>query len=235
MTLAARGGQLLASAGRRAVARGDAPAAVNLLERAGALLPEDAPERLELRLELADALHGAGDLQRVGELLEGALAQAELAGNAGVQARARLELACLQPLCRSGVRRARRDPRSRRARVPRSSSASATTPGSHGRCGESPTSTGCAAVSRRESRCSSARSSTHAAPATTGSCPRSVRRSSGVRPSVPCGSTPPLRVARRSSTDSGARSVHRGRCSECPRLPERHGRTFCGRAGAQLA
>jgi len=97
MSLAARGGRLLASAGRRAVARGDAPAAVNLLERAGALLPEDAPERLDLRLELADALHGAGDLQRVGELLEGALAQAELAGNAGVQARARLELACLQP------------------------------------------------------------------------------------------------------------------------------------------
>jgi class 3 adenylate cyclase/tetratricopeptide (TPR) repeat protein len=97
MTLAARGGQLLASAGRRAVARGDAPAAINLLERAGALLPEDAPERLDLRLELADALHSAGDLQRVGELLEGALAQAELAGNAGVQARARLELACLQP------------------------------------------------------------------------------------------------------------------------------------------
>ena len=91
--LAVRGGRQLAAAGKRAVARGDAPAAVNLLERAGALLPEDAPERLDLRLELADALHGAGDLQRVGELLEGALAQAELAGNAGAQARARLELA----------------------------------------------------------------------------------------------------------------------------------------------
>ncbi|MGH3017902.1 MAG: AAA family ATPase, partial [Gaiellaceae bacterium] len=94
--LAARGGRLLASAGRRAVARGDAPAAVNLLERAGALMPEDAPERLELRLELASALHGAGDLQRVGELLEGALAQAEQSGNTGVEARARLELACLR-------------------------------------------------------------------------------------------------------------------------------------------
>ena len=97
MSLAARGGRLLASAGRRAVARGDAPAAVNLLERAGALLPEDAPERLELRLELADALHDAGELQRVGELLEEALAQSEMAGNAGLQARARLELACLRP------------------------------------------------------------------------------------------------------------------------------------------
>jgi class 3 adenylate cyclase/tetratricopeptide (TPR) repeat protein len=97
LSLAARGGRHLASAGRRAVGRGDAPAAVNLLERASALLPEDAPERLELRLELADALHGAGDLQRVGELLEEALAQSELAGNAGLQARARLELACLRP------------------------------------------------------------------------------------------------------------------------------------------
>ena len=97
MSLAARGGQLLASAGRRAVTRGDAPAAVNLLERAGALLPEDAPERLELRLELADALHGAGDLQRVGEQLDSALAHAELVGNAVMEARARLELASLRP------------------------------------------------------------------------------------------------------------------------------------------
>jgi tetratricopeptide (TPR) repeat protein len=97
MSLAARGGQLLASAGRRAGARGDAPAAVNLLERAGALLPEDAPERLELRLELADALREAGDLQRVGELLEVALAQAEEVGNAGAEARARLDLAWLRP------------------------------------------------------------------------------------------------------------------------------------------
>jgi class 3 adenylate cyclase/tetratricopeptide (TPR) repeat protein len=97
MSLAARGGRLLASAGRRAVARGDAPAAVNLLERAGALLPEDAPGQLELRLELADAHFGAGELQRVGELLEQALAQSQEAGDAGLQARARLELACLRP------------------------------------------------------------------------------------------------------------------------------------------
>jgi class 3 adenylate cyclase/tetratricopeptide (TPR) repeat protein len=97
LSLAARGGQLLASAGRRAVARGDAPAAVNLLERASELLPEDVPERLDLRLELADALHDAGDLQRVAEQLEGALVHAELTGDAGVEARARLELALLRP------------------------------------------------------------------------------------------------------------------------------------------
>ena len=95
--LAVRGGRQLAAAGRRAVARGDAPAAVNLLERAGALLPEEAPERLELRLELADALHEAGQLHRVGELLEEALSHAEELGDAGLEARARLELACLRP------------------------------------------------------------------------------------------------------------------------------------------
>ena len=95
--LAVRGGRQLAAAGRRAVARGDAPAAVNLLERAGALLPEEAPERLELRIELADALHEAGQLQRVGELLEEALSRAEELGDAGLEARARLELACLRP------------------------------------------------------------------------------------------------------------------------------------------
>ena len=42
--------------------------------------PRTPLERLELRLALADALHGAGDLRRVGELLEGALAQAEQSG-----------------------------------------------------------------------------------------------------------------------------------------------------------
>jgi tetratricopeptide (TPR) repeat protein len=70
---------------------------VNLLERAGALLPEDSPDRLDLRLELAAALREAGDLQRVSELLEAALAQAEDSGNAGAEARARLDLAWLRP------------------------------------------------------------------------------------------------------------------------------------------
>ena len=170
MSLAARGGQLLASAGRRAVARGDAPAAVNLLERAGALLPEDAPERLELRLELADALHGAGDLQRVGEQLEAALAHAEQVGERrhGGACTAR---ACLAPPA-SSTPTPRRSTTcwKRRSMLPRSSSASGTTQGSRGRCGESPTSTGCGAGSSRASRCSSGRSSTRSGQATSASC-----------------------------------------------------------------
>ena len=40
------GARRLASAGRRAFARGDVPAAANLLGRAAALLPADHPERL---------------------------------------------------------------------------------------------------------------------------------------------------------------------------------------------
>ena len=77
--------------------RGDAPAAVNLLERAGALLPEDAPERLELRLELADALHECRRVAASRRAAGGCADAAEAAGDAGVEARARLELACLRP------------------------------------------------------------------------------------------------------------------------------------------
>jgi predicted ATPase/class 3 adenylate cyclase len=55
----------LASAGRRALARGDMPAAVNLLGRAASLLPEKDPQRLELLPELAFALHETGDFARL--------------------------------------------------------------------------------------------------------------------------------------------------------------------------
>jgi class 3 adenylate cyclase/tetratricopeptide (TPR) repeat protein len=94
--LAARGGRQLAAAGRRAVARGDAPAAVKLLERAGALLPPDGREYLDSRLDLADALHEIGVLQRSGEVLEEALERSRSLGERGPEARARLELACLR-------------------------------------------------------------------------------------------------------------------------------------------
>ena len=50
----------LASAGRRAFARGDSSAAANLLSRAAALLPEDDPLRLALLPEVGEALMQAG-------------------------------------------------------------------------------------------------------------------------------------------------------------------------------
>jgi len=55
----------LASAGERAFARGDMPAAVNLLLRATALLPPQHARRLELLPEAAFALLEAGDFERL--------------------------------------------------------------------------------------------------------------------------------------------------------------------------
>ena len=52
-SLARRAAAPLASAGRRAFARGDMPAAVNVLSRAVSLGPRDDPARLELLPELA--------------------------------------------------------------------------------------------------------------------------------------------------------------------------------------
>ena len=64
-TLAARTAERLASAGERAFARGDMPAAVNLLSRATALLPSHHTRRLELLPELAFALMEAGEFDRL--------------------------------------------------------------------------------------------------------------------------------------------------------------------------
>ena len=60
------GARRLASAGRRAFARGDVPAAANLLGRAAALLPEDHPERMRLLPEHGEALLLTGQLRRGG-------------------------------------------------------------------------------------------------------------------------------------------------------------------------
>ena len=60
--LAARGADHLGAAGRAAFARDDMPAAINLLERASALLPEDDPARGSLLPELGSALTESGRL-----------------------------------------------------------------------------------------------------------------------------------------------------------------------------
>jgi predicted ATPase/class 3 adenylate cyclase len=61
-TLATRSAQQLESAGRRALARSDLPAAIGLLERAADLLTLDAPRRAALLPELGAALIEAGRL-----------------------------------------------------------------------------------------------------------------------------------------------------------------------------
>jgi class 3 adenylate cyclase/tetratricopeptide (TPR) repeat protein len=78
----------LKSAGRRAFARGDMPAAVNLLSRAASLLPESHPERLELLPELAFALLETGDLARLQSVVAETSELASASGDAGLQGRA---------------------------------------------------------------------------------------------------------------------------------------------------
>ncbi|HEU4979174.1 MAG TPA: adenylate/guanylate cyclase domain-containing protein [Solirubrobacteraceae bacterium] len=63
--LGERTAERLAAAGGRAFARGDMPAAVNLLSRATALLPARHPRRLELLPEVAFALLEAADFDRL--------------------------------------------------------------------------------------------------------------------------------------------------------------------------
>jgi class 3 adenylate cyclase/tetratricopeptide (TPR) repeat protein len=71
--LGADGSRRLAAAGHRAFARGDVPAAANLLGRATALLPADDARRLELLPEYGDALLQLGDFQAAESILDEAV------------------------------------------------------------------------------------------------------------------------------------------------------------------
>jgi class 3 adenylate cyclase len=88
--LGTRAAEKLAAAGQRAFAQGDLPAAVNLLSRAMATLPEGDPVRLTLIPELAEAVMETGDFEQAMEVLT----EAEVAGatTANVQAVARAGL-----------------------------------------------------------------------------------------------------------------------------------------------
>ena len=95
--LAVQAGNRLAAAGRRAAARADTPGAASLLGRAAHLLPDSAEGRGELLVDLAEALHEVGALQRTREILEKARARGAAVGDEGLEARAELELANLRP------------------------------------------------------------------------------------------------------------------------------------------
>jgi class 3 adenylate cyclase/tetratricopeptide (TPR) repeat protein len=71
-----RGSGYLSSAGRRALARGDIPAAANLLQRASTLLPPGHPERPRLRLDAAEALTEQGGFEEAGAMLHAAIDEA---------------------------------------------------------------------------------------------------------------------------------------------------------------
>ena len=70
----------LSSAGRRAFARGDIPAAVNLLRRSIALLPATSAFRLELMVDLGDANLQQGDFDAAANVLDETIAIADEAG-----------------------------------------------------------------------------------------------------------------------------------------------------------
>jgi hypothetical protein len=71
----------LAAAGRRAADRGDEAACTSLLERAAELLPQAAPERSRLLLEVAEAHSWAGDYRPAAEAYERSAAAADLAAD----------------------------------------------------------------------------------------------------------------------------------------------------------
>lgn len=66
----------LASSGRRALARSDAPAAADLLERAIFLMPEADERRVMLLLDLCDALLDLGEMQRISRIAQAGLDEA---------------------------------------------------------------------------------------------------------------------------------------------------------------
>ena len=77
--LAARAAERLASAGERALARVDIPAAIGLLTRATVLMEESDPRRVELLLDLSEALTEGGQMDRARQVLgEAAEASEEL-------------------------------------------------------------------------------------------------------------------------------------------------------------
>jgi tetratricopeptide (TPR) repeat protein len=83
----------LSAAGRRALARVDLRAAISLLERARSLSPPDAPDHRRHGLELATALHRAGEFDQASAVLQDVEAAAAVAQDDLVLAHARLDLA----------------------------------------------------------------------------------------------------------------------------------------------
>jgi tetratricopeptide (TPR) repeat protein len=86
----------LAAGGRRALARDDPPAAVNLLGRAVDLLPAGDPQRPGLLLDLGDALAEAGDWNRAREVLAEAVDGARAAADRLLAARGSIALLYLR-------------------------------------------------------------------------------------------------------------------------------------------
>lgn len=88
--LSGRAGRLLGDAGRRALSRGDVPAAVDLLQRATAMLESDGPQCLELSVPLSEALIEQGEFSRAETLLTEGIETAGRLEEHGLEAHLRL-------------------------------------------------------------------------------------------------------------------------------------------------
>jgi class 3 adenylate cyclase/tetratricopeptide (TPR) repeat protein len=94
--LGTRAGRLLASAGRRALARSDMAAAEGLLSRATALLAENDRQRVECLLGLGVARRERGEFEQAAEVNDEAIEHAVATGLEGAAARGRLNAALLR-------------------------------------------------------------------------------------------------------------------------------------------
>jgi class 3 adenylate cyclase/tetratricopeptide (TPR) repeat protein len=86
-----RGAGYLSSSGRRALARGDIPAAANLLRRASALLPPGDPERPRLRLDASEALTEQGAFDEARAMLDAAIEEAHQLSDRVLEATASIQ------------------------------------------------------------------------------------------------------------------------------------------------
>ena len=86
--LAERAAGHLAVVGERAYDRGDGPASSNLLSRAVALLPPESPQRLDLLVDLGEALRESGEFGKAEDVLGEAIERAASSGERSLEARA---------------------------------------------------------------------------------------------------------------------------------------------------
>ena len=96
--LGIRASERLAAAGRRAFARGDLPATIDLLRRAAADRPAGDPLRPVLLIETGEAMTNSGDLAPADEILRTAQSEAAAIGDAASAATAGLGLIYLHYL-----------------------------------------------------------------------------------------------------------------------------------------
>jgi class 3 adenylate cyclase/tetratricopeptide (TPR) repeat protein/CheY-like chemotaxis protein len=89
-SIATRAAEKLGAAGRRAFARGDLPAAASLLRRAVALTEATEVSSIQLRVDLGEVLHEAGEFEEATAVFEAAIAAAHTLEHAGLEARGRL-------------------------------------------------------------------------------------------------------------------------------------------------